>query len=197
MKKRKKSSIINLNNNFFNKYNSSLISALRGKERQKIPYSIKPFSCIIPRDLNLKRIFIQLFDSSILFYDNNKIYFILSSEALLNRKYIIESIKKFIISNRIKNKLVSNIEKLGLGATILMVKFIHEEYNVIPLNKFQAFYDDKIYTIKQLQEIEIKCLKLIDYYLNFPTPFSFTESLLLNGVIFSTDNIKNETSHKI
>lgn len=184
---KKKSSIINLNNNFFNKYNSSLISALRGKERQKIPYSIKPFSCIIPRDLNLKRIFIQLFDSSILFYDNNKIYFILSSEALLNRKYIIESIKKFIISNRIeykllyniiymldilfyynnKNKLVSNIEKLGLGATILMVKFIHEEYNVIPLNKFQAFYDDKIYTIKQLQEIEIKCLKLIDYSIFF------------------------------
>ena len=41
---KKKSSIINLNNNFFNKYNSSLRSALRGKERQKIPYSIKPFS---------------------------------------------------------------------------------------------------------------------------------------------------------
>ena len=66
-----------------------------------------------------------------------------------------------------KHIVVSNIEKLGLGATILMVKFIHEEYNVIPLNKFQAFYDDKIYTIKQLQEIEIKCLKLIDYSIFF------------------------------
>ena len=33
--------------------------------------------------------------------------------------------------------------------------------------------------------------------MNFPTPLSFMELLLLNGIIFSTDNIKNETSQKI
>ena len=96
-----------------------------------------------------------------------------------------------------KNKVISNLEKLGLGSIILTLKFMNEEFLIIPLNKFKSFYENKNYTIHQLQEIEINCLKLLDYYLNFPTPYSFMELLFLNGIVFSTDNIKNETSHKI
>ena len=204
------------NNHIYNKDKLDP-SELKGKEIQKVPYAVKPVSCIIPRDLNLKRIFIQLFDSSFLLYDNNNIYTSLSQEQLLNRKNIIESIKKFIIIHKIKykllyyviylfdilisynnkSKLISNLENLGLGSTILMVKFMSEEYLMISLKQFENFYDNKNYTINQLQDIEINCLKLIDYYLNFPTPFSFMELLLLNGVVFSTDNVKNEISHNI
>ena len=183
----------------------------------KTPYSVKPVFCVIPRDLNIKDIFIQLTDSTFTLYNDNKTYIKLSQEQIVKRKYIIESIKRFIINHRIKykilyniiymfdilicyndkNKLISSLEKLGLGSSILMIKFINEEFLMIPLNKFQSLYENNKYTINELQEIEITCLKLIDYYMNFPTPLSFMELLLLNGVVFSTDNIKNESSHKI
>ena len=120
------------NNHIYNKDKLDP-SELKGKEIQKVPCAVKPVSCIIPRDLNLKRIFIQLFDSSFLLYDNNNIYTSLSQEQLLNRKNIIESIKKFIITHKIKykllyyviylfdilvsynnkSKLISNLENLG------------------------------------------------------------------------------------
>ena len=48
-----------------------------------------------------------------------------------------------------------------------------------------------------INEIEIKCLKLIDYYLNYASPISFMEIFFINGIIFSTDNIKTSQSGKI
>ena len=211
-----KDSLLNTKNNYFNQVNSNS-SIIREKTSQKIPCSIKPASCIIPRDINLKQLFIQLFNSSCSLNQDNKIYYKLSPEQISNRKYIIESIKNFVINHRIKykilyniiymldilicysnkKKVISNFEKLGLGSVILTLKFMNEEYLMIPLNKFKSFYENKIYTIHQLQEIEINSLKLLDYYLNFPSPYSFMELLFLNGIVFSTDNIKNETSHKI
>ena len=203
--------------NFYDYKDKSDSNLMRIKNRLKIPCSIKPVSCVIPRDLNLKEIFIQLFNSAFLLYDNNKIYMKLTQEQIAKRKYIIESIKKFIIVHRIKykilyniiylldilicnnnkTKLISSFEKLGLGSAILMIKFLNNECMMVPLNKFKGIFEKKNYTINQLQEIEILSLKLINYYMNFPTPISFMELLLLNGVVFSTDNIKNEISHKI
>ena len=208
--------LLNTKNNYFNQNNSNF-KIIRQKTNLKIPCSIKPASCIIPRDINLKQLFIQLFNSSCSLNKDNKIYTKLSPDEISTRKYIIESIKNFVINHRIKykilyniiymldilicynnkNKVISNFEKLGLGSVILTLKFMNEEYLMIPLNKFKSFYENKSYTIYQLQEIEINSLKLLDYYLNFPTPYSFMELLFLNGIVFSTDNIKTETSHKI
>ena len=61
-----------------------------------------------------------------------------------------------------------------------MTKFIYDEFLMIPFNKFQTLNENKNYTLKQLQETEISCLKLLDYYINFPTPLSFMELLLVN-----------------
>ena len=197
---------------------NSLRSALRTKNtRQIIPCSVKPISCIIPRDVCLKEIFIQLFNSSFLLYNDEKIYTKLSDEIIIERKKIIESIKNFIILHKVKYKilyniiymfdilicynnrknLIQNLEHLGLGSSILVIKFIYEENRMLSLNIFKSFYNNKYYTINELQEIEIKCLKLMDYYMNFPTPLSFMELLFLNGIVFSTDNLKNEISLKI
>ena len=203
--------------NHLNSKDKSNSNRIGNKNMLKIPCSVKPVFCVIPRDLNLKDIFIQLTHSTFTLYNDNKTYIKLSQEQIVKRKYIIESIKRFIVNHRIKykilyniiymfdilicyndkKKLISSLEKLGLGSTILMIKFIYEEFLMIPLNKFQLFYENNKYTINELQEIELICLKLIDYYMNFPTPLSFMELLLLNGVVFSTDNIENEISHKI
>ena len=67
-----------------------------------------------------------------------------------------------------KNNVISNMEQLGVGSAMLMIKFIYEEYMMLPLNKFRTIFDTNKYTLDQLQNIEITCLKLINYYLNFP-----------------------------
>jgi hypothetical protein len=103
-----KDSLLNTKNNYFNQVNSNS-SIIREKTSQKIPCSIKPASCIIPRDINLKQLFIQLFNSSCSLNQDNKIYYKLSPEQISNRKYIIESIKNFVINHRIKYKILYNI----------------------------------------------------------------------------------------
>ena len=190
---------------------------IRAKSKTNVPFSIKPITCSVPRDLNLKDIFIHMFNSSFLLYSEKKIYIKLTQDELEKRKYIIESIKVFLINHRIKyrilfnviymldilicynnkNNVILNMEQLGVGSAILMLKFIYEEYMMVSLNKFRTIYDTYKYTLDQLQNIEMTCLKLIDYYLNFPTPLSFMELLLLNGIVFNTDEVKYETSHKI
>ena len=190
---------------------------IRAKSKSKVPFSIKPVACSVPRDLNLKDIFIHLYNSSFLLYNDKKIYIKLTQDEIEKRKYIIESIKVFIINHRInyrilfntiymldilicynnKKNVISNMEQLGVGSAMLMIKFIYEEYMMISLNKFRTIFETNKYTLDQLQIIEMTCLKLIDYYLNFPTPLSFMELLLLNGIVFNTDEVKYETSHKI
>ena len=190
---------------------------IRAKSKSKVPFSIKPVTCSVPRDLNLKDIFIHLYNSSFILFCEKKIYIQLTQDEIEKRKYIIESIKVFLINHRIKyrilfniiymldilicynnkNNVISNMEQLGVGSAMLMIKFIYEEYMMLPLNKFRTIFDTNKYTLDQLQNIEITCLKLINYYLNFPTPLSFMELLLLNGIVFNTDEVKYETSHKI
>ena len=48
-----------------------------------------------------------------------------------------------------------------------------------------------------LKQIEILCLKLINYYLNFPTPLLYMELYFLNGFLFKKDNIKTDTCFKL
>jgi hypothetical protein len=45
---------------------------LRAKNKSKVPFSIKPVGCSVPRDLNLKDIFIHLYNSSFLLYNEKK-----------------------------------------------------------------------------------------------------------------------------
>ena len=53
----------------------------------------------------------------------------------------------------------------------------------ISLKKFQSFYESKYYSTYKLKVIEILCLKLIDYYLNFPTPLFFVKLYIIKGCI--------------
>ena len=172
--------------------------------------SIKSFSNIIPKDIKISKIISQIVNSPILSNGENNIYIKLSQEQLIKRQYVIESIKKFIILHKIsykilyniiflfdiliyvdhKSNLIQNYEKIGLGSTILMIKYFHEENKIISLNKYQTFYERIHYPKFVLKEIEIFCLKLIDYYMNFPTPLLYIE-------LYFFDNLVNETNLKI
>ena len=203
-------------NNFYNKLETDgevLISRIR----QKNPCSRKPFPYETSKDINLNDIFKQILNSHILFNGDDYIYIKLSEEQKIKRLYIIEAIKRFINLNKIKfeilyniiflfdiliflddkYKVIQNYEIIGLGSTILMIKYLHKENKIVSLNKYQYFYGQKKISKTTIKEVEIHCLKLINYYLNFPTPLLFLKLFFLNDFIFKSDNIKNYSFFKI
>ena len=203
-------------NNFYNKLETDgevLISRIR----QKNPCSRKPFPYETSKDINLNDIFKQILNSHILFNGDDYIYIKLSEEQKIKRLYIIEAIKRFINLYKIKYeilyniiflfdiliflddkyKVIQNYEIIGLGSTILMIKYLHKENKIVSLNKYQYFYGQKKISKTTIKEVEIQCLKLINYYLNFPTPLLFLKLFSLNDFIFKSDNIKNYSFFKI
>lgn len=180
-------------------------------------YPIKPSKNIIPKDINLQKIFAIMKKSS---EELSKTYSHLINKYNLNntsRKILINKIKDFILHNHIDSKilfkaillldilrienemkklLISN-EEIALGALILSLKFNYIENKMISMKNFIRFYDDKLYTLQHLFDIERKCLKAVNYYLNYATPMCFLEFFLINGIIYNTDLISSEDYYKI
>ena len=167
--------------------------------------------------INLQDICNRVANSSILSNGENNIYIKLSEDELMKRQYVIECIKKFINLYKIKYKMLYNIiflfdtliyidnkvkviqnyEQLGLGSTILMIKFNHEEKRNISVGKYQAFYERIHYPKIIIKEIEILCLKLIDYYINFPTPLLYIELYSFISFISKKENISPDMHYKL
>ena len=123
------------------------------KISQKTGLIPPPVPNIIQKDINLREIFNQMLNLSYQSYQNKNEsnYIKLTEEQLFKRKIIIESIKKFVIENHItynifyniiflfdllmarnkKNKLVTTMEKIGLGSAILMIKFNYLENHMV------------------------------------------------------------------
>jgi len=180
-------------------------------------YPIKPSKNIIPKDISLQKIFAIMKKSS---QDLSKSYSHLINKYNINntsRKTIINKIKDFIIHNHIDSKilfkaillldillieneikkLLINNEEIALGALILTLKFNYIENKMISMKNFIRFYEDKIYTLQHLFDIERKCLKTVNYYLNYTTPMCFLEFFLINGIIYNTDLISSDDYYKI
>ena len=177
-------------------------------------YSLKPISLIIPQDINVKEILKNMMKKLNFGGDKFYQYKKLTQSEITNRKTMIESMKKFLIENRIKcSVLYSTIflfdilinknknkelsyEELALGALILSVKFSNE-HNLFKSNKKNIFFNNNEYSFSESAEIEIICIKLLEYKLDFYHPIHFMEFLLLNGIIFNTDQINTEESYKV
>ena len=179
--------------------------------------STKTFSNEMHKDINLNDICTRAINSPILSNGENNIYIKLNEEELLKRQYVIECIKNFINSYKIKYKILYNIiflfdiliyidskvrviqdfEQLGLGSTILIIKYNHEDLKNISINKYQTFYGRIYYQKIIIKEIEILCLKLIDYYMNFPTPLLYIELYSFNELYYKSDNINTDMHFKL
>jgi len=157
-------------------------------------------------------------------YKANKLYknqfkFInitLNEEQNKKRYDIIISIKNFIINNNIstnilyyiiylldiliirnnKYKFFSALEKIGLGALILSIKFYHENCtnSVIKNKKYKLLYHNRYYSMEEVTKIELLCLKLINYDLTEPSSINFIELFLGDGIIFKSD-VNNNKNH--
>ena len=177
-------------------------------------FSLKPISLIIPQDIDVKEILKNMLEKINKKGDNFYIYKKLNQLEEINRKNIIESMKKFLTENRIKctilyssiflfdmiySKKQNNIlslEEIALGALILSIKF-NNEYNIIFKNKKGIFFNMNEYSFSKFAEIEILCLQILEYKLDYYHPIYFMEFLLINGIIFNTDLINNEESYKV
>ena len=198
-------------------FRASAVNNNMNKNKPEIPYSIKPLFCSVPKDVNMHKILINMMNSSFKINGNKSIYVKMSQKDLKIRNSILSIIKSFInnkgISKKIfcaiiflydilniknlEKKIISTQEELGIGALLLTIKFIKGIKKSLFKNILSNFDLDEEKNKKGISEIEINCLKLIDYYLSFASPISFLEIFFINGIIFSTDNIKTEQSGRI
>ena len=190
------------------------------KYKSEIPYSIKPLFCSVPKDVNMHKILVNMMNSSFKINGNKSIYVKMSQKDLKTRNNILNNIRTLLNKKGISKKIfcaiiflydilyIKNIEKnilsnqdhIGIGALLLSLKFIYGKVKFAIKNLsliFPTLSQDEEQNKKDISEIEIKCLKLIDYYLNYASPISFMEIFFINGIIFSTDNIKTTQSGKI
>ena len=200
------------------KYSSSNITY--NKNKYEIPYSIKPLFCSVPKDVNMHKILVNMMSSSFKINGNKSIYVKMSQKDLKSRNNILNNIKTLLnkkgISKKIfcaiiflydilyiknlENQLISTQDHIGIGALLLSLKFIFGKVKFALKNLsliFPSLSEEEEQNKNVINEIEIKCLKLIDYYLNYASPISFMEIFFINGIIFSTDNIKTSQSGKI
>ena len=186
-------------------------------------YSVKPSIYTIPKDINLKDIFQQekkTYKDKIRLYS----YYHVNDDTNENRKQIFSKIKKIIEDKRvnfdiyiktiylydlicIKKEYVESEFKdkfkstpnilIALTAFILIMKFNYVESKMTRLKKILEYFGDFDIHLKDIYEMEIFILKLIDYELSFQTPLSYLELLLINGIVFSEDYLQSDSSFNI
>ena len=212
-------------NKAISKNNSSLTKSLPLNSSSMTPYPIKPKENIIPKDLNLQKIFANMMKSS---QDFSKIYspliikniyskFTLNSNNDISRKNNLIKIRDFFLFYNINYKiyfktillydiislenetkhLLSSKEEIALGSLILSIKFYYNENKMFSFKKFLMLYGEKVYSLKEMISIERRALKTINYFLNFTTPMCFLELFLLNGIIYNIDNVDKNDYSKI
>ena len=215
-----------LNKEKYNKYINNRSKNKEKYQITEKCYSVKPCSYIVPKDIVLKDIFqnsIKNYKNKIKsVYGNN-----ICEESNINRKQILGRIKKIILDKgipndiyiktiylydlllykkeneriKIKNKFskfrAAHNKLIALTAFLLILKFNYLENKMIRIKKILDNFDDTVITLKDLYEMEIFSLKLIDYDLNFETPYSFLELFLINGIVFNDDYLQSDESFKI
>ena len=208
-KKDYSSSVLNNNQFTLNKEKYNKYINIRTKNKDKFHsmekcYSVKPFSYMMPRDIILKDIFQQELKTykNIIKYDYPSNSY---NESNINRKQIFARIKKIIMDKQISSDIY--IKTIYLYDLLCIKKENIENKFKNKFDRFKkatnilialtAFLLILKLTLKDLYEMEIFALKLVDYELTFKTPLSFMELFLINGFIFSEDYLQSDKSFMI
>ena len=155
-------------------HNYSKTKSLQYSEKNPNPCPIKSSKSIIPKDLNLEKIFTNMLKTS---YDINIIYSNLISIVNIDntsRKKIFRKIREYFISNLIEYKIyfktillfdiisienenykiLNTFEEIALGALMLSIKFNYDENKMFSMKKFLKFYGEQNYTLNDIIAIE-------------------------------------------
>ena len=197
------------------------------KENKKADkyYSVKPSSYMMPKDITLRDIFKfsiktskdyikvdeqksksnnadrkQIFKKIKKFIKINHINYYIFTKTIFLYDLLCYEIGKISSKNKKYSKFYSLPNMyIALIAFILVLKFNYEENKMISLKKFVKKFEEKneIIEFDDVCEMEIVALKLIKYNLIFQTPFTYLELFLINGIVFSEDNIHYNLSYNI
>ena len=101
----------------------------------------------------------------------------------------------FLLDTLLTKKLKLPIDKIGLGALIIAVKFTDIDGKTPVMSMFREVLDYTI-SLRELASIETECIKKLSYDLLTPHPFSFIQLFLVYGILFNSDkeNGKNAGS---
>ena len=165
----------------------------------QIIISLKPHGYAFPKDIDIQSIY------SILKHNINpslqkKID--LTNPTLKTRLTTLSKIRLFLIKYKLKldsfylatflldtlltKKLKLPIEKIGLGALIIAVKFTDIDGKTPMMSMFREVLDYSI-SLRELVNIETECIKKLSYDLLTPHPFSFIQLFLVYGILFNSD----------
>ena len=208
------------------KQNYSLTKSLRLSNTSITPCPIKPTENIIPKDLNLQKIFSTMLNSSqqlselyssYITKNSFSHYSLNTNYKNLTRKVILRQLREFFLYYNIEYKIyfktiflfdiisienenkkfLESMEEIALGALILAIKFNYDENKMFSMKKFLQIFVDKNYTLLEIIDIERRAIKTINYFLNFTTPMCFLEFFLINGIIYNVDYLNEAEYAKI
>ena len=175
---------------------------------------------IISREINLRDVLKNMLTRTNKLYENldfNQIDIKLDNEQFSKRAKIIKYIKDFIEVNitfkkTVKNKniifceviflfdllIIQNkkckcmtpLEKLGLGALILILKF-NKMHDKIFIKKYKSIFNNKYMTLDEINKIEVLSLKLINYDITLPNHIYYIDILYKNIFFAPNDKGKN------
>jgi len=176
--------------------------------------SLKVQKYNLPKDISV------IFIYNILLKEMNSIFIKMPKKVNLSysdnieRKEIIIQIKNFINKYKISQKcfyycvylidkllikkLKLKIYEIGIGVLLISVKFLENDGHLPHLYKFlEILKPNQKMSLRKLIEIELICLKSLNYDLCIIEPYIFINIILLNGIIFNTDSEKGKLSPSI
>ena len=110
----------------------------------------------------------------------------------LNQLCLFHSI--YLMDKLLAKKIKMNIIELGITCLLISVKFIDIDGNIPPIKYFLEILKPTNQKIskKDLINLEIKCLKTLNYKLSIPQPIDFINLILMNGIVFNTDILESK-----
>ena len=157
-----------------------------------------------PKDISIYCIFKNLLRKKDLIFLKTPKKDNLTYTDYINRKEIIIQIKHFIQKYRINQtcfyycvylidkllvkKLKLKIYEIGIGVLIISAKFLQIDSRLPHLYKFQEILKpNQKMSLNKLINIELICLKALNYDLCIIDPYIFINIILINGILFNTD----------
>lgn len=187
---------------------SQTLSKPQSHPSHHVIMSLKPHGFAFPKDINIQSIY-SILKHNINPSQQKKID--LTNPTLKTRLTTLSKIRLFLIKYKLKpdsfylatflldtlltKKLKLPIEKIGLGALIIAVKFTDIDGKTPMMSMFREVLDYSI-SLRELVHIEMECIKKLSYDLLTPHPFSFIQLFLVYGILFNSDkeNGKNAGS---
>ena len=178
--------------------------SLTNLSKKNLLKAFKPQKYNLPKDILPFDIYEKMYDYIKKDFPSIPKKIELKKSEIIIRKDLIIQMKNFInnyklnpnsfyfsvyfMDKLLEKKINLNLEKIAIGSLLLSVKFNDIDGKIPRSSLFQKILisSEKI-SSKELNDIEIECLKNLDYFLSEPQPLYFLNIFLLNGIIFNND----------